>query len=150
MTERTEPGPGEAGRAWGVGYWVPIVLVFGLVLGLAEIALWPTHGGPGGPPPRGPATPLAVAETFAILSAVALALLVALEVVYVRTYLETRAQFALGLVAVLLALLFENVASSPFLFAVFGYGPGNLGPFLAVGAALEVGALTLFLALSLE
>jgi len=141
---------GRSGRAWGAAAWIPIVVALGVVLGLAEIALWPTHGGPAGPPPRGVATPRVVAESFALLSAVALALLVALVIVYLRTFRETRAQFALGLAAVLLALLFENVAGSPFLFAVFGYGPGNLGPFLLVGTVLEVAALVLFLALSLE
>lgn len=141
---------GATGRTWGALPWVPIVVLLGGALGLVEILLWPVHGGPGGPPPHGPVTPLPSAEAFAVLSAVNCALLIALVAVYVRTFAETQSQFALGLVFVLVALLFEAIVSSPFVFALFGYGPGNVGAFLALGSALEVVALVVFLALSLE
>jgi hypothetical protein len=129
---------------------VPLALVVGLCLGLLEIAFWPVRG-PGsgmGPGPLGP--PPEVVKSFALFSAVNLVLLVALVIVYARTYLETRANFALGLVAFLVVLLFEALANSPFLFAVFGYAPGALGPFLLLGAILEAVALVIFLVLSLE
>ena len=145
-------GPGAATPP-NVGAWisVPAVLGLGVVLGVVELLLWPVHGGPAGPPPHGGGlTPPALVEAYTLLSAIDLALLVALITVYLRTYRDTRAPFTLGLVAFLLVLLFETVASSPFLFAAFGYGPGGIGPFLAIGAGLEVVALTLFLVLSLE
>ena len=130
---------------------VPIVLIVGLALGLLEIVLWPAHGGSGGPMHPGPAgPPPAVVETFALVSAVNLALLAALVIVYVRTYLDTRATFAFGLVAFLIVLLFEAITTSPFVYAVFGYAPGDLGPFLLVGSILEAAALVIFLVLSLE
>ncbi len=153
MTEANAASAGNsdgARRSWGAWPWVPIVLALGVVVGLVEIVLWPVKGGPGGPPPHGPPAPLAVAELFAMLSAIDCALLVALLAVYLRTYTETRAQFALGLVVFLGALLIETVASSPFVFALFGLSPGNLGGFLSVGAALETVALVVFLTLSLE
>ncbi len=152
MTEAPEGNDGadrRPGRSWGAWPWVPIVLALGVVAGLVEIALWPVKGGPGGPPPHGPPAPLAVAELFAMLSAIDCALLVALLAVYLRTYTDTRAQFALGLLVFLAALLVETIASSPFVFALFGLSPGNLGGFLAVGAALETVALVVFLTLSL-
>jgi hypothetical protein len=133
------------------GVVAPLVLVAGLALGLVELLLWPVHGGPGQGPPGGPTPPpVWVVETFVLFSAVNVALLLALVVVYGRTFAQTRAQFALGLVAFLVVLLFEAIASSPFVYAVFGLGPGTLGPFLLLGAILESVALGIFLVLSLE
>jgi len=152
MTEPVADLGSTTGRTRGAIVWAPLVLAVGVGLGLLEILLWPTHAATGaGPPPGGPAgPPPALVETFALFSAVNLALLAALVVVYARTYAQTRAQFALGLVAFLVVLLFEAVASSPFVFAVFGFAPGNLGPFLLAGAILESVALVIFLVLSLE
>jgi len=128
---------------------VPVVLVVGLAVGLLEIAFWPAHG-PGGMGPGPVRPPPEVVQSFAIFSAVNLALLVALVIAYARTYLDTRANFALGLVAFLVVLLFEALTTSPFVYAAFGFAPGNLGPFLLVGAILEAVALVIFLVLSLE
>jgi hypothetical protein len=135
----------------GAGVWVPVTVVAGLLLGIVEVLSWPIHPGPaGGHGPGGPMAPPAAVEFFAVFSAIDVALLVALVVVYARTFRETRAQFALGLLVFLLVLLFEAFASSPFVFALFGLQPGNLGPFLLLGAILEMVALVIFLALSLE
>jgi hypothetical protein len=152
MKANAATASGGTSRWERAGVVVPVVLVLGLALGVLEIVLWPAHGSGGGggmgPGPAGP--PPQVVETFAIFSAVNLALLAALVVVYLRTFLDTRANFALGLVAFLVVLLFEAVAGSPFLFALFGYGPGDLGPFLLLGSILESVALVIFLVLSLE
>ena len=141
------------GRSIGsTGIWVPVTLVAGLVLGIVEILLWPhapAHA-PGQGPGPGPSPPTEVVEAFAVFSAIDVALLAALVVVYARTFRETRAQFALGLLVVLLVLLFQAMSNSPFVFALFGIQPGNLGPFLVLGAILEMVALVIFLLLSLE
>jgi hypothetical protein len=151
MTGEAASTAGKGASTHGAVVCVPIVLAAGVALGLVELVLWPVRGGPGGPPPHGAGpAPLGLVEAFTLFSAVDLALLIALVVVYLRTYRDTRAQFALGLVAFLFVLLFEAIANSPFVFAVFGFGPGPLGPFLAIGAALEMAALALFLVLSLE
>jgi hypothetical protein len=141
----------ESGRdMWHAGRWMIVVLGVGLLVGLA---LAFTVHVPAGPPP-GPGAPPVPSTTIAqlalVLSTLNLALLVALLVVYGRTYRTTRAPFMLGLWVFLLALLLENVLISPLLFTAFGAGPGGLGRFLTVGQFLMSVALSVFLYLSLE
>jgi hypothetical protein len=132
--------------------WVVIVVVVGVVAG-AILALLLT-GAPGGPPPGPGGPPLprgGVSQAMVVLSTVNLALLLALLVVYGRTYGNTRAPFALGLWIILFALLLESSLTSPILFAAFRVGPvGGLGGLLAVGQLLMCVALLLFLYLSLQ
>ncbi len=145
----TGAAPRRATR--GAELWAPVTIVAGLVLGVVELLLWPHPRSPaGGPGPGGMMAPPDVTVAFALFSSIDIALLVALVAVYLRTYRETRAQFALGLLVFLVVLLFEAVAGTPFLFAVFGLQPGNLGPFLLLGTILEMVALLIFLLLSLE
>jgi len=84
-----------------------------------------------------------------VLSTVGIVFLVALLVVYLRTYAQTRARFALGLVVVLLALLVESVLSSPLVYGAFGQASDGLGTFLAAADAFKVVAFAVFLYLSL-
>ncbi|MDG6934104.1 MAG: hypothetical protein JRN68_05355 [Nitrososphaerota archaeon] len=97
-------------------YWVPVAILIGVVLGFFLSLTVP---------------PLPYNEFvfgihyfdwsyFAfhiILSTVAIALLVALFVVYIRIYSETRANFALGLIIVLGALLLQSLLTYPLLLA---------------------------------
>lgn len=85
-----------------------------------------------------------------ILSTIGMALLVSLLVVYVHVYAETKANFALGLIIVLAALLLRSLLSSPLLLFVVGTIP--LGPraFLSVADVFAVVAYAVFLYLSLE
>lgn len=85
-----------------------------------------------------------------VVTTVSIALLVALVVVYIRMYIETKAYFALGLVVVLLALLVQGLLSYPI---VAGFiGNVALGPGLSseVADVFTVCAYTVFLYLSLE
>jgi hypothetical protein len=135
----------RGGGTWG---WVALVVVIGLVAG-GLLSLYAVP--PRGPPPAGANSgPIPLARVATILSGLDLALLLALVFVYVRTYLETRARFALGLVVFLIALLVQIVTSSPAIFAAFGQGAGGLGPFVLVATLFEAIALTVFLGLSLE
>jgi hypothetical protein len=122
---------------------VAIALAFGAVL---AIATPPPAAPPGGHSGPAPSVGFPVQVFF---SGVDIVLLGALVVVYLRTYAETMARFALGLVLFLSALLLQVVLTSPALFGAFGYGPGNLGFFLLLGAVFEAVALTVFLFLSL-
>ncbi len=70
-----------------------------------------------------------------VLVAVALASLVALLVVYGRTYRDTHAPQMLGLPLCLRALLIETVPNSPFVFARFGGLPHGVKPFPIAGQA---------------
>lgn len=139
----------EGAGSWASVGWVALVLALGLLFGVLltyAIPLPPPHPGPHAPPPG--AWPLQrVALLFAGLD---VAILGALVLVYVRTFLETRARFALGLVLFLAALALQTVVGSPILFGAFGYGPGDLAPFILWGYLFETLALTIFLFLSLE
>ena len=136
-------------RKWAVSpaLWTAVVLAIGLAIGIA-LALVPRPGRPG-PGPR-----LDPFETFedvdVIVSTVGLALLAALFVVYAKTYRDTGARSALGLIFVLAAFLLEGTLTSPILFGAFGHVLGELGPFLLVAHGFRTAAFAAFLYLSLQ
>lgn len=144
MSEPAETGPARRGM-W---IWVLATVAVGLALGaLVSLFTVPPHG----PPPGGLSAGVPwLGRAATILSGLDLVLLVALVFVYLRTYLQTRARFALGLVLFLIALLVQIVTISPAVFAAFGQGPGRLAPFVVLAALFEAIALVVFLALSLE
>jgi hypothetical protein len=89
-------------------------------------------------------------QAHIVLSTISVALLISLVVVYVKMYSETKANFALGLVVVLGALLLQTLLSYPVLIGLAGpppFGPGYYGPSADI---LTIGAYTIFLYLSLE
>lgn len=143
MSDDPSDRPGIPPVAW-VAVALAIALAAGAVLALLTPA--PPAPGPGGPGPA-PSVGFPIQVFFSGLDIV---LLLALVAVYVRTYVETRARFALGLVIFLGALLLQVVLSSPAFFRALGYGPGNLGFFFLLGGVFEAVALTVFLYLSLE
>jgi|HubBroStandDraft_4_1064222.scaffolds.fasta_scaffold858250_2 hypothetical protein len=147
-----EPRDAVGSRA---ALWVLAVIVIGLVVGLALALLVPVPAGPGAPPrqPGSPPPPPGAqpfAQAMVVLSSVSIAELLALLVVYGRTYRTTQAPYMLGLFVFLLALLMETLLTSPFLLIAFGTGPGSLGRFLALGQLLMAVALGIFLYLSVQ
>lgn len=145
-TGREPVSPGRTGRL----AWVLVVIVVGLALGAILSAVHPTPHGPPPAPSPGPVGSQNLGRAAAIVSAIDLALLVGLIVVYVRTYRDTRARFALGLVVFLVALTVQATASSPAVIGAFGLGSGGLGGFYFVATLFEAIALAVFLYLSLE
>jgi len=145
--EQTEKRKGGTGRVW-----VPVVLIIGVAIGAVLAAMpspatepWRGHGRGGwGFQVESPD------DVNIILSTVSIALLAALLMVYSKTYRETKAKFALGLVAVLLALLLQSVLSSPLVYGAFGQSSGGLGVFLLFAEIFKMAAFTVFLYLSLE
>jgi hypothetical protein len=129
------------------GLWTAAVLAIGLAVGLV-FAFAPRPGRPGPGPRNDPF------ETFedidVIASTVAIALLGALFVVYAKTYSDTGAASALGLLFVLTAFLFEAALTSPVLFGAFGHQLGELGPFLLIAHVFRTAAFAAFLYLSLQ
>jgi hypothetical protein len=129
-----------------VGGLLAVGLVVGLVLALVVPVPSPPPPHPGAAvPPVGPLIRVAL-----VLAGIDLVVLLGLVFVYVRTYLETRARFALGLVVFLAALTVQTVVGSPIVFGAFGYGPGSLAPFIVSSYVFETVAVTIFLFLSLE
>jgi len=141
-----EPKKSMAGKLW-----VVVVLLVGLVAGilLSDLATLPEESR--GPFFRGVPVfnPDPSIRLHIILTTVEVALLVALVIVYVKVYSETKASFALGLVIVLAALLLQTVFSYPL---VLGLNGVILVPGLLTKLAdfLTLGAYAVFLYLSLE
>ncbi|HUK74654.1 MAG TPA: hypothetical protein VLU99_02595 [Nitrososphaerales archaeon] len=129
--------------------WVVVVLLAGLVAGvlLSDLATLPT---------RNPIfrrfplfNPDPLIRLHIVLTTVAVALMVSLVIVYLKVYVETKANFALGLVIVLGALLLQTVLSYPLVLGTSGVilVPGIL---TTLADFLTVAAYTVFLYLSLE
>ncbi len=145
-------------RSWAPGAVVALVLVVGVVAGVVLDVTAPQvlPPGPCPPPPGGcPAPPspsavLSYPHVTGVLVAVALVALLALLVVYGRTYWETRAPQMLGLALFLGALLLETILTSPFVFARFGGLPRGVEPFLVAGQVFEALALLIFLYVSVQ
>jgi hypothetical protein len=139
--------------------WVPVVIIIGFLLG-EVISYYSTETeqiscyGLRCPPfgfgqfPHFENDP--TIQFHIVLTTISIALLVALLLVYVRMYAETKANFSLGLVVVLFALLLQALLSYPI---VIGFiGSVNLGPGLSSQFAdvFTVCAYAIFLYLSLE
>jgi len=98
----------------------------------------------------GPFNEQPILQFHVVLSTIEVALLIALAVVYVRIFVQTKANFAFGLVIVLYALLIHSLLQNPLLLGIFGpvaVGPGPILPFADI---FTIFAYTLFLYLSLE
>ena len=130
--------------------WVAITLGLGVLFGIVYAFLGPTalprEPGPG----PGFERFARQSDVYLLVSSVSIALLVALLAVYVRTYQQTNANFALGLVFVLLALLVQSVVASPMLIGAFGHPFGPLASFFLVADLFKIAAFTVFLYLSLQ
>ncbi len=119
-------------------WWVLIVLAIGAGAGFL-LALLPSPG------PDFLTRPVHV-----ILSAMVVALLAALLVVYAKVYADTEARFALGLLVVLGLLLFETLLTFPPLLTPFGLREERPFEVLPFTDALAIGAFAVFLYLSLD
>lgn len=159
MTEETKRTPTSMNAVVTVLLIVVIGAVAGVVLATAAPAVVPPLSCPPPPSPNAPVVPCPASpqntgsgyvQAEVVLSTLAMLLLVALLVVYVRTYRDTRAPFMIGLVLFLLALLVETVLTSPFIYTGLGFPPGKLAPFLTIGQLFMDAALAIFLYLSLQ
>lgn len=140
--------------------WVFVVILVGAVIGILSFLLIAPHLALSG---RGLFPPFLssdyimqiftlVAEHI-ILSTVSIALLVSLVVVYSRIYAQTKANFALGIFIVLLALLFEEVLNYPILELLTSGLPVDQlfsSPLPTLADMLTIVAYGVFLYLSLE
>ncbi len=143
--------PTREKRNYGNKLWVPIVILIGIIVGtLSYLVARSAENFP-----RfdrfgrffGPDTYL---EFHIILSTVGIALLVALIVVYAKTYTQTRANFIFGLLVVLFALLLQAILTYPLIlefefvtgFAILVFSP--------IADIFTILAYAVFLYLSLE
>ncbi len=138
--------------------WVPFVLLLGAVIGIATY-LYLFYISPlviivGSQTSfRGAFLPgrFEFLEFHIILSTISIALLVALLVLYGRTYVATKANFILGLIIVLFALLLQNLTQYPLLHAFVDNTVLEAVTFSSpVSDVFTIVAYTVFLYLSLE
>jgi hypothetical protein len=132
--------------------WVLVVLLGGLVSGviLSDLATMPDQGRPGffrGVPYFNPDPTI---RLHVVLTTVEVALLLSLVVIYLKIYTETKANFALGLVIVLGALLLQTVFSYPLVLGLEGPVLFVQGRLPTISDILTISAYTVFLYLSLE
>jgi hypothetical protein len=85
-----------------------------------------------------------------IISTINIALLVLLALIYFNIYIKTRSHFTIGLIIFALVFLVQNVTSSPFIAAPFGFRAYGLGPFAFLPGMFEFFALTVLLYLSVK
>jgi hypothetical protein len=88
-----------------------------------------------------------------ILSTVGIVLIIALIIVYVRTYIQTKANFILGLLIVLFALLLQSLLTYQVFLDFMGPGPSGLFPSnfsSPIADVFMIVAYAVFLYLSLE
>ncbi len=132
--------------------WVAVVLLGSLVAGvvLSDLATMPDVGRPGffrGAPYFNPE---AAIRLHIVLTTVEVGLLLALVVIYLKIYAETKANFALGLVIVLGALLLQAIFSYPLVLGLEGPVLFLHGRLPTLADILTISAYTVFLYLSLE
>jgi hypothetical protein len=130
--------------------WVVVVLTFGVLLGAVLALSIPEttiRFGPGG------FFLLSVQRALqlhVVLTTIEMVLLFALVIVYIKVYSVTRANFSMGILIVLFALLFHSVLSYPLTVNDIGpvlLGSGALFPYPDLFTIL---AYAVFLYLSLE
>ncbi len=142
----TEVKPTADGGRHLTKLWVPAVLLIGVLLGVLLSSSVPEPIRP-----RFGRFPLEEGlRIHIILTTMEVTLLVALIAVYLRFYAQTRANFALGLVIVLMALFLNSFFSHPFLQGLIGTVPFGLGFFVPFADIFTIAAYTVFLYLSLE
>jgi len=131
---------------------VPAVLLTGILLGaLSSLA---------SPAPEEPRfehfpgffsfNPAPFLQFHVFLTTIQIVLLVSLLTIYVKVYIDTRANFSLGLVIVLFALLLQALFSYPLFLGMVGPVPVGQGEFLFDADIFMIIAYSVFLYLSLE
>lgn len=128
--------------------WVPIVIFIGAVIGAISYEL--TIQMSGFPPFGRPFAVYVYLGLHIILSTIGMALLVALIIVYARTYVQTKANFILGLLVVLFALLLQSLLTYPVLLEIEVAPRPAIEVFSPVADFFTILAYTVFLYLSLE
>lgn len=148
MTEQPMATAKPQGRVTRV--WVLVVLVFGVMLGAILALTIPTTTIPLGP---GGFFLLSIERALRLhvfLTTIEMVLLFSLVVVYLKIYSATRANFSLGLLIVLFALLVHSILSYPITVNQIGPVVLGSGAFFPYPDIFTIFAYAVFLYLSLE
>lgn len=85
-----------------------------------------------------------------ILSSINIVLTVVLIFNYVSIYLKTKSEFTIGLTLFALFFLIKDIAWSPFIIGLAGFGTFGLGPFAFLPDLFEMAALLVLFYLSVR
>jgi len=143
--QQEEGGKKSRGRVPALVWVLGVLLAGGIVGELSYLFI-------SGSVPQFPNGPdFAFLQYHSILSTVSIALLFALLVVYGKTYVQTKANFILGLIVVLLALLLQNLLTYPIIHPFIDNTPfESMSISSPVADVFTIIAYTVFLYLSLE
>lgn len=149
MTQQPQP-PTVPARRRTSRIWVPVVLAFGILLGVIFALRVRLNIMQLGPDRFFLLSIQRALQLHVILSTIEMVLLFALVIVYIKVYSETRANFSMGILIVLFALLVHSILSYPL--TVDEIGPVLLGSgaFFPYPDIFTIVAYTIFLYLSLE
>ena len=150
----------KAGRNFRSLIWVIIIMLIGIATGILSFILITPHIGIVLKTPVSeiifplPGNLVYYLAWHIILSTVSIAFLVSLVVVYAKTYSQTKANFSLGIVIVLLALLLESILNYPIYQVYIGVNPNvwlsGSGSSYFVADLFTIIAYSVFLYLSLQ
>lgn len=139
--------PAEEPKKGPTKVWLPIVLMMGIIAGFVLSSYVPSlNVFP--PVLRGRIIDQLITHTF--LSTVSISLLVALTVVYVRVYNETRARFSLGITVVMVSLLIQSIIQYPLFLGIFVPLEVGQGSLLSIADIMSIAAYSVFLYFSLD
>jgi hypothetical protein len=89
-----------------------------------------------------------------VISTINISLLLVLVITYASIFLKTRSEFTIGLLIFAMVFLLKDIASSPLILGMFGYGLFGLGPFVPwffiLPDLFELVALSVLLYLSVK
>ena len=149
MTQQPAPPPvAAAGRTSKI--WVLVILIFGILLGVLLALMVRLDILEAGPDRFFLLSIQRALQLHVILSTIEMVLLFSLVFVYIKIYSVTRANFSMGILIVLFALLLHSILSFPL--TVDQIGPVLLGSgaFFPYPDLFTIIAYAVFLYLSLE
>jgi len=149
MTQQPAPPPVTAtGRTSKI--WVLVILIFGILLGVLLALMVRLDILEAGPDRFFLLSIQRALQLHVILSTIEMVLLFSLVFVYIKIYSVTRANFSMGILIVLFALLLHSILSFPL--TVDQIGPVLLGSgaFFPYPDMFTIIAYAIFLYLSLE
>jgi hypothetical protein len=143
-----EPASSKKGRVTRL--WVLVAVTVGILLGALMAILFPPPHYEFGPEQFFMLSIQRALMFHVFLATLEIVMLVALVLVYVKIYSVTRANFSLGLVFVLAALLVHSVLTYPLFLMSIGPVVVGSGPFFPYTDLFTIFAYVVFLYLSLE
>jgi hypothetical protein len=134
-------------RMYMIFLFIGMTLVAIIGLFLAGIVLpQPGHV----PPPPPPSEQAIIVVAKVVISMVNLVIIFPLLNMYIKLYRESRSEFTLGLIFIILVFLLYALTSNPLLHIIFGFYASGLGVFAIIPDIFSTFALLTLLYISLD